>query len=552
MARERAGAVYVIVHNGELYNTDELRRELISRGHTFTSRSDTEVLLVSYMELGSRCPEKLNGIFAFAVWDCARQTLFLARDRLGVKPLFYADRGDYLVFGSELKAVLAHPHIKPEVDAEGLAEVLAVGPARTPGHGVFRGVAEIKPGWSLEYGRGVARHRRHWSLESHPHTDDARTNARRVREFLEDTAERQLVPDVPVCTLLSGGLDSSAVTAFATRAYGRRGLGPVHTFSVDYVDNDLNFRVKRYQPDTDAPWVDRVSGFLGSVHQRVRIDTPEFVEPLDAAVRARDVPGMADVDSCPYLFARHVKRGATVAVSGGSADEIFGGYPWFRDQDALAGDTFPWSRMISSRARLPKEEVRRHIRAEEYARDRYREAVAEVPRLPGESPEEARVRGVSYLNTTRFLPTLLDRKDRMTMATGLEVRVPYCDHRLVEYAWNIPWTQKSLGGQPKGILRRALSGVLPDDVLNRPKSPYPKTHNLAYQTAVRDRPARIMEDRTSRLHEIVGPAAVGEVLRTDAQAFGSAWFGQLMGPAQLFAYLVQVETRFREYKVVLV
>jgi len=551
MVRRRGEDVFVIVYNGELYNTDELRRDLEARGYAFRGHSDTEVLLTAYMEWGPACVERLNGIFAFGVWNDTAQSLFLARDRLGVKPLFYAQRGRGLLFGSELKALLAHPAVEAAVDAEGLAEIFVIGPGRTPGHGVFRGVEEMKPGWWALYDRRGLRRRRYWALESRPHEDDLETTAARVRDLLRDTVERQLVADVLVCTLLSGGLDSSAVTAFAAGAFARAALGPVRTYSVDYTGNDRHFTPNEFQPDADAPWVRRVSTCLGTHHRTVLIDTPELAGALGAVVRARDLPGMADIDSSLYLFCREVKREATGALSGEAADEVFGGYPWFRREEDLNADrAFPWARMTRERARLLSPELAALIRPEDYMAERYREALSEVPRLPGEAPREARLREIAYLSLTRFMPTLLARKDRMSMAVGLEIRVPYCDHRLVQYVWNVPWAVKSCDGRAKGLLRRALAGVLPDDVLQRRKSPYPKTHHPAYLEAVRGWILRILDDPASPLRSLVDVEAVRAVARS-AESIDLPWYGQLMTGPQLLAYLAQVDLWLREYRVVI-
>jgi asparagine synthase (glutamine-hydrolysing) len=539
----------VIVYNGELYNAPELRGELTRLGYRFRTTCDTEVLLLSFVEWGPSCVDRFNGIFAFAIWRTDEETLFMARDRLGVKPLFYLHEGDRLLFGSEPKALLAHPDVRPEVDAEGLAELFVVGPARTPGHGIYRGLRELKPGHCLLFSRDGLRTRAYWRLESRPHEEDAETTARRVGELLEDTLVRQLVSDVPVCTLLSGGLDSSALTALAVRYYESTGQGRVHTFSVDYVDNDKYFQAHDFQPNADAPWILRMREYLSTIHYEARFDTPELVDALEQAVLAKDYPGMADIDASLYLFCREIKKRATVAISGEAADEIFGGYPWFHRQEALQADTFPWSLAVDLRTRLLSPELRKLLRPAEYLEDRYAQAVAEVPELPGEDEERRRMRRMSYLNITRFMPTLLDRKDRMSMAVGLEVRVPYCDHRLVEYVFNIPWEIKMTGNREKGVLRRALEGVLPHDVLYRKKSPYPKTHNPNYLAAVRQRLLERLGDPTSPLLPLIDVEWVRELAaRTDAGTH-LPWFGQLMSGPQLFAYLLQMDFWLRRYKI---
>lgn len=550
MIRQRVDKVYAITYNGELYNTLELRRELESRGHNFLSRnSDTEVLLLSYMEWGTSCVEKFNGIFAFAVWDESAQSLFLARDRLGVKPLFYTRKGASFIFCSELKALLAHPKVQPEVDSEGLAEIFVMGPSRTPGQGIYRGISEVKPGCCLLVNNQGLHHRRYWSLESKPHTDSFNETVDRIRHLFIDTVERQLVSDVPVCTLLSGGLDSSAITAVAAAAFKREGLGKLHTYSLDYQGNEQHFRPDYFQPNSDAPWAKRVSEYLGTIHHVVEIDTAELSEALTPATLANDLPGMADVDSSLYLFCRQIKEKATVALSGESADEIFGGYPWFRNKEALEANTFPWIRLMQEKMEFLSPELVERIRPYEYAAELYSKALEEVPRLPGEDPFEARMREIFYLNITRFMQTLLDRKDRMSMAVGLEVRVPFCDHRLVEYVWNIPWSMKNWDNMAKGILRRALRGLLPNEVLGRSKSPFPKTHNPAYLKMVQDWILRILEDRDSPLLPLVNVNAIREMALSSTAVFNRPWFGQLMRGPQFLAYLIQVDTWLRHNRV---
>ncbi|OUN00577.1 MAG: asparagine synthase (glutamine-hydrolyzing), partial [Firmicutes bacterium ZCTH02-B6] len=469
---------------------------------------------------------------------------------------FYADFGDCFVFGSEPKALLAHPCVAPVVDAEGLAEVFALGPARTPGHAVYRDMREVKPGCCLTVSPHGLTHRRYWRLECRPHTDDMETTVATVRELLSDAVRRQLVADVPVCTLLSGGIDSSAITVFAAQALAQQGKGPLHTYSIDYKGNADHFQPSAFQPDTDARYIQMVSEQLGTIHHQVIIDGNDLAEALPAAVRARDLPGMADIDASLLLFCREIKKGATVALSGECADEIFGGYPWFHREDLLQASTFPWSRSTQLRASWLSPWLRERIRPQEYVFERYRESLAEVPHMPGESPRERRLREVAYLSLTWFMVTLLNRKDRMSMATGLEVRVPFADHRLVEYVWNVPWEIKNFGGREKGLLRQALAGVLPDEVLQRRKNPYPKSHQPEYAEAVRRRVLQILDDSQSPLVPLIDVETVRRLAGGGAagtppasQVFDQPWFGQLMAGPQFFAYLIEIDTWLREYRV---
>lgn len=551
MSAEWGGARYTLVYNGELYNTEELRAELSAHGHRFRGWSDTEVLLHAYIQWGAGALARLNGIFALAVYDPRAGHVFFARDRLGVKPLFYASTPAGLVFGSEIKAVLAHPAVPHDIDEEGLAELFAVGPARTPGFGIFRHVRELRPGWAMTYGPRGLRAWPYWRLESRPHGDDAATTVATVRDLLDDAVRRQLVADVPVCTLLSGGLDSTAVTALAAGHLDASGRGPLLTFAVNFVDQERYFRANAFQHDVDAPWARRAAEMLGTRHREVRLDTADVVRAWPEALVARDHPGMADIDISLLLFCREIKTHATVALSGEAADELFGGYPWCHRSDALNASTFPWARRLTDRVRVLNPGLVQRIRPFEYVAARYHDTLAEVPRLPGEPPDQARVREVLYLNLTWFLPTLLDRKDRMSMASGLEVRVPFCDHRLVEYVWNVPWPLKNLGGVSKGLLREAMRGIVPEPVRTRVKSPYPTTHHPAWAEAARTAVLALLDDRDSPLVPLLNVPAVRELAEMDPRAWDLPWFGQMMGVPALFVYLLQTDLWLRRYRVVI-
>ncbi|MBO0796944.1 MAG: asparagine synthase (glutamine-hydrolyzing), partial [Ktedonobacteraceae bacterium] len=456
---------YALTYNGEIYNFRELRSELQSRGHTFHTHSDTEVLLHAYDEWGEDCVHRLNGIFAFGLWDEQKQQLLLARDHLGVKPLFYAQRGSAMIFGSELKVLLAHPLVKAEIDARGMAEVF--GFRRMPGSGVFRDVYELRPGHMAIITRERTQISRYWGLRSAPHTDDLETTTEKVRALLEDIIKRQLIADVPVATMLSGGLDSSSLTALTAREFQREGK-QLHTYSIDYVGSAEHFRGNVMRPSLDTPWVERVAGHVHSQHHTITVDTPELIEGMLVPMRMHDLPATGQLETSLYLLCKAMKQGATVAISGESADEVFGGYPWFYDEQAINAPTFPWFIMMGrsingARAMTSwlSPEVEQKARPFELVEQMYRQSLAEVPRLEGEDPRSARMREIFYMSLVNFLPMLLDRKDRMSMAVGFEVRVPFCDYRLVEYVWNIPNEMKRAGDIEKGILRRAMNGVLP-------------------------------------------------------------------------------------------
>ncbi|MDV2884141.1 asparagine synthase (glutamine-hydrolyzing) [Alkalihalophilus pseudofirmus] len=549
MSRTYKNKTYTICYNGELYNTEDIRKELLSAGHDFSGHSDTEVLLKSYIEWGYQCIEKLNGIFAFAIWNDQDESLFMARDRLGVKPLFYTVRNGCLLFGSELKALLAHRDIEPVVDREGIAEIMGLGPSRTPGHGVFKDINELRPAHMLIYDRNGAKISRYWTLKSKPHPHSMEETAAHIRELMEDIVERQLFADVPVGLFLSGGVDSSALTALAAKVHDKQGLGAVRSYSVDYDENDKYFKANDFQPNADGPWIKLVSDSFKTKHYNAIISIDELANQLKEAVRVRDLPGMADIDSSLLWFCREIKKDVTVGLSGECADEIFGGYPWFHKPEIMNVDMFPWMRSIDERQDLLNEKWQKKINLKRYVYDRYKETISETPRFNGDTKEEARRREISYLNIIWFMTNLLDRKDRMSMGASLEVRVPFSDHRLVEYVWNIPWEMKQLGGREKGILRKSLEGLLPDEILYRKKSPYPKTHHPSYTEAVQKGIQEILAQDDSPIFEFINKEKLREIADSGGLSTGTPYFGQLMAGPQLLAHFIQMDFWLREYGV---
>ncbi len=529
---------YVIVYNGQIYNTKELRQTLEENGFTFKGHSDTEVLLKSYIYYGKNVVHHLNGIFAFAIWDQKNEELFIARDHFGIKPLFYTMQNNSFIFASEIKAIFQYPGVKKILNSQGIAELFGIGPAHTPGTTVFDNIFELKPSHFAIFNRSGFHLEKYWKLASMPHTENFAQTCDHLSFLLKDAITRQLVSDVPLCTFLSGGLDSSIITKFASDYCFENNLAPLDTYSIDYVDNDKNFVKSDFQPNSDNYYINLMVNKLHTKHHSIVIDTPELAEYLEDAMIARDMPGMADIDSSLLLFCKNVKPYATVSLTGECADEIFGGYPWFFRDDALHSGTFPWSIAISERQTLLAPHIAKRVDLKGYIDYRYNESLSEVEILDTDSPETAEKRKISYLTLNWFMQTLLDRSDRMAMYSGFELRVPFCDYRLAQYVWNIPWEIKALNGREKGLLRYVSRKFLPSEIVDRKKSPYPKTHNPTYLAKVKSMLSDIMAKTNAPINSLLNRDYIMEILETDGKAFTRPWFGQLMTRTSAYGIFV--------------
>lgn len=538
---------YTIVYNGELYNTDELRSQL-KEDFDFQTHSDTEVVLKSYIKWGDSCVDRFNGIFAFAIYDQDERRVFLARDRIGVKPLFYYETKDKLIFASELPALLEHPDVPHEIDEYGAAELLLMAPGRTPGCGVIRGVKELRPGWCGFYTPDGLKIREYWRLKAYELHETFDETAEHVRELVLDSIKRQLVSDVPVCTFLSGGLDSSLISSVAASELKKQGK-ILDTFSVDYRDNDKYFKKSHFQPNSDPEFIRCMAEYLGTEHHWTVVDTPELVAALDESTEARGLPGMADVDASLLIFCREIKKSGTVALSGECADELFGGYPWYRDKDIRMTDGFPWAQSTAYRKGFLCEDYAQKINSDDYVYSAYKQTADYAMKLPDDNETEYRMREMTQLNFHWFMQTLLDRKDRMSMYSGLEVRVPFCDYRIAEYLYNVPWEYKDWQGREKGLIREAMKDWLPEKVLWRKKSPYPKTHNPNFLTAVTEKLRSILDSGDSPLTELVKREELERLLRHEDHV---QWYGQLMNLPQTIAFFIQLDYWLKRYKIRLV
>lgn len=550
MTREKFGCSYTIVYNGELYNTAELRDNLLRMGYLFKSHSDTEVILVGYMAFGIEFVKELNGIFSFAIWDDCNRTLVLARDRFGVKPLFYTVQEGTLIFGSEIKALLQYPGVKAQIDADGLSEIFGLGPAKSYGSGVFKNIHEVLAGSLLIFNERGIHKNTYWNLVSAPHMDSYEETVDKTSFLVYDAVKRQMISDIPICTFLSGGLDSSLVTAICAKELGKIGK-QIETYSFDFKDNEKNFRSNSFQPSQDRPYVDIMKDHVGSKHTYLECDNFDLADHLYQAVDARDLPNMADVESSLLYFCKKVAANTKVTLTGECADEIFGGYPWFHKPELMDADTFPWARNMDTRKLLLSQDLLSKVDLDGYVRAAYEKSISEVPRLPGENKLEARRREIAYLNLKWFMVTLLDRMDRCSMSTGLEARVPFADHRIVEYVWNVPWEMKSPNGVVKGLLRDAGKGLVPDEILYRKKSPYPKTYHPEYEKLLGNRLLDVLSDSNAPIKSLLDTNKVKTFLASPSD-YGKPWYGQLMAGPQLIAYLLQINYWLEKYKIELI
>ena len=538
---------YCIVYNGELYNTAELRKDLEQKGRKFQTTSDTEVILMGYIEYGIDILNKMNGIFAFCIVDEKKGECFIARDQVGVKPLYYSVYDDILVFASEPKGIFAFPYIQPDIDMEGLNEVLSLGPAKTYGKGVFKNVHEVRPGYFLRYGYDGIREYRYWSITAYEHEENYEKTVEHNRFLVTDAIKRQMVSDVPIATFLSGGVDSSIVSAVCAAELKKQGK-KLGTFSFDFVDNNKYFVANAFQPSQDRPFVDIMVDYIRSEHRYLECNNDDLFENLFRSVDVRDMPTMADVDSSMLYFCGRVKNFYKVVLTGECADEIFGGYPWFHKEECFKAKTFPWSMDITARQAVLKDEIIAELHMEQYIREAYENTIQETPKLPGEDAHEARRREISYLNMKWFMQTLLDRMDRTSMYSGLEARVPFADIRIINYMYNVPWSMKCRNHVEKSLLREAAEGLLPNEVLYRKKSPYPKTYDPAYEKKLADALTEIIEDASSPVLQLVDKKKVYDFIH-QKKDYGRPWYGQLMAGPQMLAYLLQINYWMKKYRL---
>lgn len=534
---------YVIIYNGEIYNTDSIRKKLIKKGYSFNTTSDTEVILKGYACYKEKIVEKLEGIFAFAIYD--GKDLFLARDRLGVKPLFYTQIDGNFLFASEIKALLKNDLVQPIIDKESLQELLGLGPSKIPGSGIFKGIKELRAAHYLTYKAGIIDIKRYWNVKDKKFDDTFEVCSTKVRRMLMDSIKRQMVSDVGISTFLSGGLDSSIITVVVSNELKKQNQ-VLDTYSIDYEDNDKYFKANKFQVSKDKKFIDIMKNAFKTNHTYEVISQRKLAKTLKESVIARDYPGMADIDSSLFWFSKQIRKEHKVILSGECADEIFGGYPWFYRKEIRERENFPWIDSLDERISLIKKDLAQKLDLKNFVKEKCELTLSEI-----NVSDDENLKKLFYLNMTWFMPTLLDRKDRMTMRASLEARVPFADTKLIEYLWNVPWEYKYRNNQEKGLLRHAFKNILPKEIIDRKKNPYPKTHNPKYTKIMIKLLKKRLKNKKSVLYKIFDYDKLMNLIETGGESFKTPWFGQLMTGPELLAYLYQFDIWTVKYKIIL-
>ena len=539
------GHIYSILFLGNIYNYKKLMNNY---GWQLSDMSQEEFILRCYIENKLSDLHEFNGGFSFAIWDDYNKELFFARDHMGVKPFYYSISNNTLYMSSSLDELLNFKSIDKILDTQSINELFGLGPAHTPGTCLFKNVYELRPAHFGIFNKSGLHIDKYWELQSRKHTDDFETTCDKISYLLEDSINQEMPNTSDFCTMLSGGLDSSIITAYASKFCKRNNLPNLKTISVDYVDNDKNFVKSDFQPNSDNYYIDIMRKAFNTEHKTILIDTPELAESLKEAMDARALPGMADIDSSLLLFCKAIKKDFNIAISGECSDEVFSGYPWFFREDALDSNTFPWSLALNERQEILNPAIADKISIKDYVDFRYNESLDEINFDKNDSIDTVLRKRITHLTYDWFMQTLVDRAERIANSTDLEVLVPFCDYRLVEYLWNIPWEIKAYKGREKGLLRYIVKDLLPTEIVDRKKSPYPKTHNPTYLNSVKVMLTDILNNSNSPALNLINKDFVQNIIDTDGKSFTRPWFGQLMTGPQLMAYLIQINMWLQKYQ----
>jgi len=518
------------------------RRELAERIGCLAGVSTAGLILRAYMKWGDDYPKYIEGPVVTCIMDAGRDKMIVTRDRMGEKPLFYSMLHGGTIFADHPDSLLKTASADAVVDINGLRELFGMGPARTPGCTYFRDIKALEPGCTLYAEGDSAIVRRYFSIEDAPHGDNEAQTIEHTRSLLEKAVDDIMESNPAV--MLSGGLDSTALTALISARQGR-----LLSFSVDYRGNDRDFSANAFRPEMDAPYIETAVRTYRTQHRTVILEQADLAKALGKAVSLRGFPGMADIDSSLFLFAAQISRYSRTVVSGECGDEVFCGYPWFSNEAPLPEDAFPWSGSMALRQSLLKDDIREKLRLKEYVSDTYRSRIAMYEPGFACAPVERRMRIMQKMCFDYFMPNLQERAVCMCEGAGVSVLTPLCDDRLVRYIYNVPVEMKFMGGFEKGLFRAAVKDILPKDLLERKKSPYPKTCSPVYGEIIRRLALNMAADTDAPIFELVDRNAVMRIARSDLDPVETPWYGQLMAGAQLLGFLIQINTWMRDRNI---
>lgn len=540
---------------GDISNTEELisKYSLDYPARDKNIRASA-VLLSAFLKAGTDIFKDLTGDFSFTLFDERNLSLYLVRDSFGCKPMFYFKENGMLKFGTRLKYLLSQTGTLPSISKTGLNEIFSLGPSRTPGNAVYDGCAEVPAGHYLMCTPSGETLHCYYRLTAKPHTDSDEDTLAHNLFLLKKAVKKCLFPvddSEQVGSLLSGGIDSSIVSALLKQEFLKDAFsseGWLQTFSFDFAENDHYYQENDFQPSLDRPYVDFMTDFLGSKHCFLSCNPQELFDSLKLSVKAHDLPAMGDVDSSLIFFLSKMPAGIKYVFAGECADEIYGGYPWFHREKMIYADTFPWMPSLDARKTLLKDDFIDYLGMEDYVYNAYHKTLAEIEYLPEENVASQTLRRNQYLSITWFMQTLLNRMERAASFTGLTALCPFVDRELMEYTYNMPWNLKSRFCTPKYALRESCIGLLPEQILYRKKSPYPKTYHPEYEAILKKEISEILNDPSAPLHYFLDKKKVEDYISRPL-SYHTPWYGQLMAGPQMLAYLIQVNEWIKEYKI---
>lgn len=536
---------YTLLYDGMITNLPELKYEMEKESVLTDKLTQEELLLCAFLHYGPDFVKKLSGAFAIAVYDERKNLLYLFRDQLGLRPLFYTLTKRMLVFASEPKGLFAYPGITPALDDRGLNELLSMGPAHTPGNGIFHNISEVKPGHYICYGSRHLFTERYHQFRIKEHTDSYNDTLDHIKELLDHSIKVFSDTNAPSASLLSGGLDSSFISA---KLAALSPDVPIDTYAFDFAGSSKFFQANSFQPALDAPYVQKMQESLQSHHESLTCGNGELFEYLEASVTAHDMPAMADVDSSLIYFCSQIAPNHSIVFTGECADELFCGYPWYHRQEMYEASTFPWTRDISLRNELLREDLTDRLQMENYIHTQYMASCNEIGLNGMDTPPELLHRKTFYLTVRYFMQTLADRMDRAAGCCSINARMPFADLALAEYLFNIPYTMQTKDGEVKHLLRCCATGVLPEDIRCRKKSPYPKTYDPGYESFLVAALQKVIADDNSPLLSLVDAKKL-QAFCYNPKDLGKPWFGQLMAGPQLLAYYLQINYWITKYGI---